>query len=146
MLLQQQPVVEERAGPAQAHTHSHSAAGDSAGVLQGATNSRVAVHGYEHHVPHRGGGEGEIREGRQSAHEVTQQPAGLYEPQRFHRHHQQPDKQVGDGEGEQEQVGGGVKLPEVGDGGDDQQVESHGEHADAGEQRVEEDGLRASAL
>ena len=35
-----------------------------------------------------------------------------------------------------------ISLPEVGDGDDDQQVESHGKQSDGGQQRVEEEGLR----
>lgn len=114
--------------------------------MQRKANGYIAVDGYEHHITHRGWSEAEANDVWKSTYEIAQEPAGFYETHHLHWHHQQPNKEVGDGQGEQEEMSGGMKLFEVGDGDDDQQVEGYSQHRDAGEQHVQEDSLGVRAL
>lgn len=105
----------------------------------------MPVDGYEHHIAHRGWGEGEAHDVWKGTYEIPQEPAAFYQAYHLHWHHQQPDEEVGRGQGEQEEMSWFMKLLEVGDGDDDQQVEGYSQRGDAGEQRVQEDSLGARA-
>lgn len=56
--------------------------------------------------------------------------------------HLHPYQEVSQGQGEDQDVGGGVELLEVGDGDEDQHVEQHRHQRHDKEGGVDQDGLR----
>lgn len=56
---------------------------------------------------------------------ISKIPAALYGPDGAKRQHGQPQEEVGKGEGEEQEVGGGVQGFEMGNDNDDKHVPQH---------------------
>lgn len=110
VIVQKQRSVENRDNPTQTHQDLCSPLGDFGAVMHRVTNGYIAVNRYEHHVCYRSRCDDVVDNVIQSAHDVTEKPAGL-DVDYFNGHQQEAHKQVGDSQGEEEEVGGGVELP-----------------------------------
>ena len=62
------------------------------------------------------------------AKEITKVPAGLNGPDHTEGHDHTAQQEVSGGQGEDQEVGGGVELLEVGNGNDHNQVAQHGHY------------------
>lgn len=96
--------------------------------MQRITDSIVAVHRDEAEVKNRRGTEHDVTAAVDFAKEVSKIPAGLDGPDHTERHDHTAQQKVRGGHGEDQEVGWGLELLEVGDGNDHNQVAHHGHH------------------
>lgn len=85
----------------------------------------MPINGNETQMKYGGQAKERVQKGVQPTEVLSEIPAALYRPDGAKRQHGQPQEEVGKGEGEKQEVGGGVQYFEMGNYDDDKQVPQH---------------------